>query len=442
MARRIVSRDYGSLNERENAHTPNQSLMASTRKPALVTHDSIASIDLACIEDIQNKPVLVDSDRSTAASPDQQEHTGTPQSSTGGDPVDGKAASASTSQVDGDPAKTKNDDKKASSLSTTKIIASAAAAITASIVTTKLAGYLNSFLIVGCSSILIAILSEVYNRTLKKVKKLSAKAVYKLPYEKVLSAPVAASLDKSLEQAMADTTTIAAVSNEQTVVAETRIDAIKAAGPSVDDSRSVYSDTIDEGDSDNGEESPSLRELQAEKGAVRGFIAWTAAVVSSFSWVTKAMIVVLGVTLLSTGVNWVMVKAMEQPSVTNVTQQITREEVQELPESEKQAIQRAAVAAAQDKADDLSRKLSSLTGTVSSLSKRLDTIEESKDSQSTDDATEAASASEVSQSEVDSLKQQVDELQAEVDSLKTGNEDKQATQGGATTNSGQEGAAQ
>lgn len=305
---------------------------------------------------------------------------------------------------------------KSKSLSTTKLIASAAAAITASIITTKLAGYLNSFLIVGCSSVMIAIFSEVYSRTLKKMRKVSAKVVYELPYEKVLPVSAASSLDRSLERAMEDTTTMAAISSDDAGSAAT------AGAPAGEDgsagAASPRKTNTEQDGSDVGEPA-SLRELQAEKGSVRGLLCWIAAEVQSFSWLTKAMIVVLGVTLLSTGVNWVMVKAMEQPSVTNVTQQITKEEVQQLPESEKRAIEQAAVDAAQQKADELSKKIDSVSASVAALDGRLGKLENTSpgSSKQTDgDAQQPQDAA--SQSDVDALKQKVAALQSELDSLK------------------------
>lgn len=309
--------------------------------------------------------------------------------------------------------KSKASKGKSKSLSTTKLIASAAAAITASIITTKLSGYLNSFLIVGCSSMMIAVFSEVYSRTLKKMRKVSAKVVYDLPYEKVLPASAASSLDRSLEHAMEDTTTMEAISvgGESTPSKPT-------TGSTTVDAGNLQEATAAQRDSDLDEPSP-LRELQAEKGAVRGLFAWIAAEVRSFSWLTKAMIVVLGVTLLSTGVNWVMVKTMEQPSVTNVTQQITKEEVQQLPESETQAIKQAAVAAAQQKADELSKKIDSISGSIDALTERMDKLEASSpdsSGQTVDDRQQKQDGA--GQSDVDSLKQQVAALRSELDSLK------------------------
>lgn len=310
---------------------------------------------------------------------------------------------------------TTGESKKSSSLSTIKIIASAAAAITASVITTKLAGYLNSFLIVGCSSMIIAVLSEVYSRTLKKMRRVSAKVMYGLPYDKVLPAAAVSSIDRSLEHAMEDTATIEAVSSAED-------DA--GGSPRVDELADASSERAVEGQQDGERDGVTpLRELQAKKGAVRGLLEWAIEEVRSFSWLTKAMIMIFGAALLSTGVNWMMVQAMEQPNVTNVTQQITKEEVQQLPDSEKQAIKQAAVDAAQQNADSLGKKIDSISGSLAALTDRVSKLEADKTAGDGQDTAQtgsgdAAGASSASQADLDSLKTQIAELQSELASLK------------------------
>lgn len=312
---------------------------------------------------------------------------------------------------------------KSSSLSTIKLIASAAAAITASVITTKLAGYMNSFLIVGCSSMIIAVLSEVYSRTLKKVRRVSAKVVYGLPYEKVLPAAAVSSIDRSLEHAMEDTTTMPAVSSaKDAAVGSPRVDEPAVASEPAAASPERAVEGQQDGEHDDGV--TPLRELQSKKGAARGLLAWVVEEVRSFSWLTKAMIMIFGAALLSTGVNWMMVQAMEQPNITNVTQQITKEEVQQLPESEKQAIKQAAIDAAQQNADALGKKIDSISSSLTELTDRVSKLEEAGkkagDGQDADQpgSGDAADASTVSKAELDSLKAQIAELQSELASLK------------------------
>lgn len=327
---------------------------------------------------------------------------------------------------------TTGESKKSSSLSTIKIIASAAAAITASVITTKLAGYLNSFLIVGCSSMIIAVLSEVYSRTLKKMRRVSAKVMYGLPYDKVLPAAAVSSIDRSLEHAMEDTATIEAVSSAED-------DA--GGSPRVDELADASSERAVEGQQDGERDGVTpLRELQAKKGTVRGLLEWAIEEVRSFSWLTKAMIMIFGAALLSTGVNWMMVQAMEQPNVTNVTQQITKEEVQQLPDSEKQAIKQAAVDAAQQNADSLGKKIDSISGSLAALTDRVSKLEADKTAGDGQDTAQtgsgdAAGGSSASQADLDSLKTQIAELQSELASLKanSGNSAGAASGGNSST---------
>ena len=151
---------------------------------------------------------------------------------------------------------------------------------------------------------------------------------------------------------------------------------------------------------------------------------WAIEEVRSFSWLTKAMIMIFGAALLSTGVNWMMVQAMEQPNVTNVTQQITKEEVQQLPDSEKQAIKQAAVDAAQQNTDSLGKKIDSISGSLAALTDRVSKLEADKTAgDGGQDAAQAGSgdaadASSASQADLDSLKTQIAELQSELASLK------------------------
>ena len=334
--------------------------------------------------------------------------------------VDNKADSNQDDVTTGEKSK-KTADKK--SLSTSKLIASGAAAITASIITTKLAGYMNSLFIVGCSSILIAILSETYSRILKKTKKLSARTIYAIPYEKVLPGSLSNSLDSSLKKAMEDTSTLDPIQDVDQPSAKTD-------GSVTDDDQTATKKTTestalepvktagDELEQDD-DEIPSLRAMRANYGAVRGFFKWLSLQVQSFSTLTKFMLVVLLVTLLSSTVNWAMVKAVDQPNVTNVTQQVTKEEVQSIPESEKKAIQQAAVEASQQQINALSKQLASLSGRIDALEKN-DSVDTDKNDGSSPSSAPTATASPSQQSTTQKdYDSQINDLQSEIDSLKT-----------------------
>lgn len=102
--------------------------------------------------------------------------------------------------------------RKSNSLSTTKLLAAAFAAITASLITTRLTSYIGSVLIVGITSILIAIFSEFYTRVIKKTKRFGAKIAYKaVPYDKVLPTSIAERIDEKLIDVMSTTTTMPSI---------------------------------------------------------------------------------------------------------------------------------------------------------------------------------------------------------------------------------------
>lgn len=112
----------------------------------------------------------------------------------------------------------KNEDKKeegtrkSNSLSTTKLLAAAFAAITASLITTRLTSYIGSVLIVGITSILIAVFSEFYTRVIKKTKRFGAKIAYNaVPYDKVLPTSIAERIDEKLINVMSTTTTMPSI---------------------------------------------------------------------------------------------------------------------------------------------------------------------------------------------------------------------------------------
>ena len=102
--------------------------------------------------------------------------------------------------------------RKSNSLSTTKLLAAAFAAITASLITTRLTSYIGSVLIVGITSILIAVFSEFYTRVIKKTKRFGAKIAYNaVPYDKVLPTSIAERIDEKLIDVMSTTTTMPSI---------------------------------------------------------------------------------------------------------------------------------------------------------------------------------------------------------------------------------------
>lgn len=72
-----------------------------------------------------------------------------------------------------------------SGLSISKLVASSLAAVTASVITSHLAGYVNSFLIVGGTVILVAVLNEIISRCLKSAKHKAIRVANKIPNTQV-----------------------------------------------------------------------------------------------------------------------------------------------------------------------------------------------------------------------------------------------------------------
>lgn len=257
---------------------------------------------------------------------------------------------------------------KSDGLSVGKLVASGAAAITASIITTRLAGTVNGLLIVGCSSIIIAILSEVYRRTLSKLKKISAKAIYRIPLKKVLPDKLASKVNDDLRTAMEDTNTLPVIESVSGVVepdSSTRQDDEQHGDTS---GMVVGMGDVETVDSSDGMDvrAPRLRDVIRSMGFRRGIVHWASLEWKSWSWLTKSMIVVLGVVLLSAGVTTAMSQVLDQPEI-NVTN-VTRHDVKDLSDAEKTAIKNAAV-------DAVSGQLQSLSSAQSDISERMSAIE-------------------------------------------------------------------
>lgn len=72
-----------------------------------------------------------------------------------------------------------------SGLSISKLVASSLAAVAASVITSHLAGYVNSFLIVGGTVILVTVLNEIISRCLKSAKHKAIRVANKIPNTQV-----------------------------------------------------------------------------------------------------------------------------------------------------------------------------------------------------------------------------------------------------------------
>lgn len=123
--------------------------------------------------------------------------------------------------------------------SITKIIAAAAAAITTAIVSASLTSYLNSILIVGVSSILAALLSELYARIFRKTTNKAIKVAKSVPYSKILPDQMAQQIESKLQNIPITTTSVAAIPTISTVSANNPTNSTIVRAESADGSDST-----------------------------------------------------------------------------------------------------------------------------------------------------------------------------------------------------------
>lgn len=258
---------------------------------------------------------------------------------------------------------------KKSSLSTIKIIASAGAAVTASVLTSMLTGYLNGVGIVAVTSIIIAVLSETYSKTLRRVKRVSAKLALQ-------AIPLPDSSKNKLINAVEDT-----------------------------------DETITDDESDN--DIPPARIWDR-------FTRW----IGQLSNTTKTIVMVMFIALLAIGVSWGVTTITDRPDITNVTQRVTKQEVVSLSSAEKTAIQEAAVNAVQSKINTLNTKIQTQQATIKDLSDQISKMSStSSSSPSTSSAspspTTDSSTTSTSPSTDDTTKDTVKTLQGQITSLES-----------------------
>ena len=129
------------------------------------------------------------------------------------------------------------------------------------------------------------------------------------------------------------------------------------------------------------------------------------------------MVIVLSFTLLSAGVSVAMSSIMERPEI-NVTN-VTKHDVKDLSDAEKNAIKDAAIQAVQDQLDGISSKQSELDNRISSLESMSGKTPSSNEND-TQSPSPSASGSDPAdhKSDVEVLKKTVADLQTEVDALK------------------------
>lgn len=355
-------------------------------------------------------------------------------------------------------------EKKTGGLSTTKLLAAAFAAVTASLITTRLTSYVGSVLIVGISSMLIAILSEVYTRVIKGTKRTAAKITYNaVPYEKILPDSISDRIDAKLLDAMTTTTTLEpvkpdnasethlngvltdeTVKQEQVIASEIKtaenpvktisndaglarlVKSYETIGNIIDtpdgtDANSHSSDMHAGKRDDNESHSTDETDVHIHKGKsiITRFREWI--INLALSPITKTALFFLVVALITSGMSWATATYVKKPDVTNVTVQ----EVQKLSDDEKNAIKQQVKAevssqinAAQSEADKANDSATGIQQQIDAMQKRLNTLESTESSD--DSGTETTNPGTPDYStEINDMKTQITSLQNQLDSMKT-----------------------
>lgn len=336
------------------------------------------------------------------------------------DRVDSKTKDDNGDEVyhtsDGKTIIVKRPSKKNDGLTMGKLVVSGAAAITASIITTRLAGTVNGLLIVGVSSVVVAVLNEVYRKVLSKMKKLGAKAVVSMPLDKMLPDTFAVKVNNDLQSVLEDTDTIPVISDVH------GHDDRKNHEPGTPNEIEVIDDS---GDGTELKQDGHLRSIVHDMGVLKGLRVWCGLQWRSWSWLTKSMIVVLGVVLLSAGVSLTMSRVFDQPEI-NVTN-VTRHDVKDLSDAEKEAIKNAAVRAVSDRLQELSDAQSDIGRRISDVETKLGMYSNtgqpspspSPSSSSTNPSTNKEDVKQMQQ-DITALHESVNALQKRVNELNNG----------------------
>lgn len=277
-------------------------------------------------------------------------------------------------------------------------MATATASAIAATVTSKLTGYVNSILIVGISSIIVGISSEVLTRFLRKTGKISAKVALNIPYDRMLPGDVGKRINEHLESYAEDTEQIPAVGSDTVNDDTRRIEPITAT------------DTMTLAEPDT-QEIPlsSLKEDEKESGSKgKGAIKWIKDRFQSLSPFTKYLFLFVLLAFMMTGVSWGVTTLKEAPNVTNVTtNRITEQKVERLSNADRAQIEKDIEAANKSNTSGLESKLNAQQSTIDELSNRISALEAS--SSRSDSGGSAQDANRIAQleSQVESLRQQV-----------------------------------
>lgn len=150
----------------------------------------------------------------------------------GKDSVDSKPRSVTTlSSEDNAPSisKGKKGGKKKhkspfSGLKASRVIGTALAAVTTSIVSTHFLNTINSIMVLAMTSIITTFSIELWSMTIRQTGKATAKVAEKIPYQKILPKSVATSIDEKLDSVLEET-----ITSSEPLVKTEELDAIKQA---------------------------------------------------------------------------------------------------------------------------------------------------------------------------------------------------------------------
>lgn len=335
--------------------------------------------------------------------------------------------------------------------SVTKIIAAAAAAITTAIVSASLTSYLNSILIVGVSSILAALLSELYARIFRKTTNKAIKVAKSVPYSKILPDQMAQQIESRLQNIPITTTSVAAipaitttgVSNPTIVGADNTKPATgadNANSSSVNDKTTVIAAGNEDNTGASSENADNLSEtavIQArtvrgsntfiptkdgENSQKHGFLAknkrfrvraGTKKLILN-PW-TKAILIFLSVATTTIALSWAT-NSIIQGKPVSVT--VHEQPVVKLPEAEKQAIEnnaananRAIINRLQGQIQGLEQKVKYLSTELEKLHNKENDFQQDGDSQT--NPSQLLDKINLLQAQINEIKENLDSKQSE-----------------------------
>jgi len=337
--------------------------------------------------------------------------------------------------------------RKSNSLSTTKLLAAAFAAITASLITTRLTSYIGSVLIVGITSILIAVFSEFYTRVIKKTKRFGAKIAYNaVPYDKVLPTSIAERIDEKLINVMSTTTTMPSITpldspqndshdepdtlyqsdkngfqKADSVVSKVHIAQIPIANddlaqlvksmneanpvnpiePVLTDGSSIVSKNYSNASASKNDSSIANKNDSNVSSSSNDKSGILSRLKSFFNFhiesnITKGVLLFLAIAMITSAMSWAITTYVDKPSVTNVTN-VTEQRVQRLSDDEKNEIKQqvksevsSQIAQAQNDASNASNSAEDISKQIESIESRLTTLESEQKQQSSNNNTQSS----------------------------------------------------